>query len=318
MGNQRTALAFRAILNKIKRNQVKHLTIEVTKRCNAKCDFCTYWKENKESEELKDYGPIVTHFNPLVVTLSGGEPLLRKDLEQIIKGIRQVDPNVYIGMVTNGALLTVEKARSLLAAGLNRLSISLDFPDNRHDRGRGIPGLFDHINRVLPELVLVGFQAVSINTFICDDNLEEISGLLEFALIKQVSVGLSCYSKMKTGNKSKMVSGSKLERLRTVVSLIKQYKKRYGLVGASDYYLDNIEEYFTSGNIPGCRAGIDWLQVTSAGHIKPCSELPVTETDYRQYDSKLAKPVSCSECWFSCRGESQAPLTVKRIKELWE
>jgi MoaA/NifB/PqqE/SkfB family radical SAM enzyme len=317
MGNQRTALAFRAVMNRLKGNQVKHLTLEVTKRCNAKCNFCTYWKESSEREEIKNYGPLVTHFNPLVVTLSGVEPLLRKDLEQVIRRIRQVDAKVYIGMVTNGALLTVEKARSLFAAGLDRLSLSLDFPDHRHDKVRGVPVLFDRINRILPEITRVGFQTVSINTFIREDNLEEIPGLLEFALFKHVSVGLSCYSKMKTGDKSMMVSRTKLERLRAVVSLVKQYKRKYGLLGASDYYLDHIEEYFTSGNIPGCRAGIDWVQVTPAGHIKPCSELPVTESDYRRYDPKLAKPFSCSACWFSCRGESQAPITLKRIKELW-
>jgi MoaA/NifB/PqqE/SkfB family radical SAM enzyme len=318
MNNQKTALAVRAVKNRIKGNRLKHLTIEVTKRCNARCGFCTYWKETDEREELKDYSDIVRHFNPLVVTLSGGEPLLRNDLVQIISRIRSADPRVYIGMVTNGALLTVEKARSLFMAGLDRLSISLDFPDHRHDESRGIPGLFDRISAMLPQLSQVGFEAVSVNTFIREDNLRDIISLLDFAVAKGVSVGLSCYSKMKTGDDGMLVQGDKIEQLRAVVSLIKLYKQKYELVGASDYYLDHIEEYFTKGKIPGCKAGIDWLQVTPAGHIKPCSELSVTELDYRNYNPRKAKPVSCSECWFSCRGESQAPMTVKRLKELWK
>lgn len=65
-----------------------NVNLEVTKRCNARCDFCDYWKE-KPVEELKDYVPIVKKLKPLSVGLTGGEPLLRKDLAKIISSLRQ-------------------------------------------------------------------------------------------------------------------------------------------------------------------------------------------------------------------------------------
>ena len=70
---------------------MRHLTVEVTKRCNARCSFCHYWKEDPP-RELDDYGALVKHFDPLVVTLSGGEPLVREDIADVVRGLRDADP----------------------------------------------------------------------------------------------------------------------------------------------------------------------------------------------------------------------------------
>lgn len=141
---RKAGLAGRLFKHRLKKQPLRHLTVEVTKRCNARCSFCHYWKEDPP-RELADYGALVKHFDPLVVTLSGGEPLLRDDIAGVIRGIRDADPIVYVGMVTNGALLTVNGARELRSAGLDQLSISLDYAGPRHDRVRALPGLYEKI-----------------------------------------------------------------------------------------------------------------------------------------------------------------------------
>jgi len=68
-----------------------NINLEVTKRCNARCNFCDYWKEGTSSE-LQDYVPVVRKLKPLSVSLTGGEPLLRQDLAQVIASLRRTAP----------------------------------------------------------------------------------------------------------------------------------------------------------------------------------------------------------------------------------
>jgi MoaA/NifB/PqqE/SkfB family radical SAM enzyme len=77
------------------------VNLEVTRRCNARCDFCRY-PQVREDPRLDDYLPVVERLKPTLLTLSGGEPLIRKDLESIIARLRAGCPNLHIGLVTNG------------------------------------------------------------------------------------------------------------------------------------------------------------------------------------------------------------------------
>ena len=68
----------------------KHFPIvvhfEVTMRCNAHCNFCDYWKTDPATKagELKSFADAARFFNPMMVTFTGGEPLLRRDLEDVV------------------------------------------------------------------------------------------------------------------------------------------------------------------------------------------------------------------------------------------
>jgi MoaA/NifB/PqqE/SkfB family radical SAM enzyme len=313
---QKIALIGRWFGHRMKGVKLQHLSIEVTKRCNARCPFCSYWQEPAQ-EELSDYSRIVGHFKPLFVTLSGGEPLLRKDLVQIAKKIRDRDPHVYIGMVTNGALLSFEKAEDLYHAGLNQLSISLDYAGRKHDEMRGLPGVYEKIVSLLPGLSGIGFKGLILNTVIKDDNLDDIPKLMDLAKDSGAMISFSSHCKLKTGTDDFVVSGKNQKKLEELIRYIKAYKKKYPIIPSSDYYLDRVIEYFMNRKIPGCRAGISWIQVTPGGKIKPCSEYPVIAEDFKAYDPRRAAPVDCASCWYCCRGEAQAPVTWKRLREIW-
>jgi MoaA/NifB/PqqE/SkfB family radical SAM enzyme len=199
---------------------------------------------------------------------------------------------------------------------VDQLSISLDYDGDRHGKVRALPGLYGHIISLLPELGAVGFDSVCLNTVIKDDNLDSIPGILDLAVRHGIQVGFSSYCELKTGHSAPMVSDENGMKLEEIIALIKKYKREHGVTRTSDYYLDRVGDYFSNNEIPGCQAGRSWLQVTPAGEIKPCSELPVVEEDYRSYLPAEAEPVSCTACWYSCRGESQAPVTLGRVREL--
>ena len=77
----------------------------------------------------------------MLVTFTGGEPTLRRDLEDLVAGVDRAISLKYITLITHGAMLTPERAQSLWDAGINQFNISLDYLDERHDAARGIPGL---------------------------------------------------------------------------------------------------------------------------------------------------------------------------------
>src|SRR5947207_8720722 len=114
---------------------------EVTMRCNAHCGFCDYWKTDPSAKatELKSFADAARFFNPMLITFTGGEPTLRRDLENLIAEVDRAISFKYLTLITHGAMLSSDRAQSLWDAGVNQFNISLDYLDERHDRARGIP-----------------------------------------------------------------------------------------------------------------------------------------------------------------------------------
>jgi len=125
------------------------VSLIVSKRCNLKCRMCDFWKDNKRDganitldayEELfKD----LRLFGTRAVQLTGGEPFLRKDLNDILKRARKNQLETIV--VTNGTLINKDNVNDF-AANTNLVYISLDAPSGRqHEYVRGVPGIFKRI-----------------------------------------------------------------------------------------------------------------------------------------------------------------------------
>ncbi len=290
-----------------------NINLEVTKRCNARCDFCDYWQE-KAARELADYVPVLKRLKPLSVGLTGGEPLLRKDLVQVIAGLRRNFGFLFISLITNGALLTRERGLELWRAGLDELSISLDYFDERHDQGRKIPGLVEHILEVVPQLTAAGVN-LCFNVVIKRGNYLELPAMVERAAAMGVKISLSTYNCWRVNNDDYMVEREELTRLRGVLEELKQLKQRLGNITTSTYYLDRVAEFFEKRGISGCTAGVNWVQVTPDGMFKCCSDHPVAG-HYTEWHEGFFEKTDCDRCWYSCRGAAQEPWTMARFREM--
>src|ERR687893_2791004 len=75
---------------------------EVTLRCNARCGFCDYWKTDPATRatELKSFADAARFFNPMLVTFTGGEPLLRRDLEDLVAAVARAIQLKYVTLIT--------------------------------------------------------------------------------------------------------------------------------------------------------------------------------------------------------------------------
>lgn len=121
---------------------LRDLRISVTDRCNFRCPYCMpkevfgphftflHREDLLSFEELARLARIFVHHGAEKVRLTGGEPLLRRDLERLVEQLAAIEGLQDIALTTNGSLLTREKARALKDAGLKRITISLDSLDD--------------------------------------------------------------------------------------------------------------------------------------------------------------------------------------------
>lgn len=295
------------------RGGLLNINLEVTKRCNARCDFCDYWKE-KAPPELDDYVPVVRKLKPLSVSLTGGEPLLRNDIAHVVRSLRQSFRFLRISLITNAFLLTPERGLELWEAGLDELSISLDYMDERQDRDRRLPGLSAHIHSLVPILTKHGVD-LCFNVVIKRENYRDIPEIVQEAARMGVKVSLSTYNGWRVHNEAHMIPGDELAGLEGVIGELKHLKALLGNVTTSEYYMDRIPEFFSRKGIAGCTAGLNWVQVTPDGRIKRCSDQPAA-CDFRGWHRRTFDMTHCDRCWYSCRGAAQEPWTVKRFVEM--
>jgi MoaA/NifB/PqqE/SkfB family radical SAM enzyme len=289
---------------------------EVTLRCNAHCGFCDYWKTDASAraDELATYAEAARFFNPMLVTFTGGEPTLRRDLEDLVAGVNRAVRLKYVTLITHGAMLTPERARSLWDAGVNQFNISLDYLDERHDAARGIPGLASRIFAAIPAMQARGVDNIRFNTVIKNDNLDQIVPIVRRAEELGVGVNFSVYTDAKNGNRDYLVGTEHLTRLDAVVDeLLALKRRRRGVITNSDYYLEQIPRYLRGEMREPCRSGIRTIHIDPSGFVKRCPDYP---TDFHWRDFAAYRPVNCNACYYACRGEAQAPLRLSRIRDV--
>ncbi len=289
------------------------VSIEVTKRCNARCDFCDYWKIT-DRDDMADFTAVVRRFDPLVVVLTGGEPMLRRDIASIVRSIRDVPGFRYITVLTHGGFLSEEKIKELVASGANQINISMNYPDARQDKERNIPGLFARLEKTVPKMVKEGVNVFTFASMLMVDNMHEAEPLIRLAHSWGINIAFSGYNDLKNGNQAHFVDAGKMEEFRRVCARIKVLKSELRNVMTSDYFFDTLPTFYEKRHIDGCTAGKTMIHVSPKGMVQPCAELPAVAhfTEYKMENHGRA----CGKCFDACRAEPQAPLTPRRLAEL--
>jgi MoaA/NifB/PqqE/SkfB family radical SAM enzyme len=293
------------------------LNFEVTMRCNASCGFCDYWKTpaSEKSREWADFAKIAGHFSPMLVTFTGGEPTLRRDLEEIVRAVRRSVRYTYVQLITHGAMLSLERAQSLWDAGVDQFNISLDYLDGRHDEARGIPGLTEKLLALVPAMRRAGIGGVRFNTVIKNDNLDQLMPIVERAAAMGAGVNFSVYTAFKNGNAAHELQQHDPAAVQRAVTQLLHYKaKRAGVITNSDYYLEQIPRYVAGTMTEPCRSGSTTIHIDPQGQVRRCPDFKADGPweSYRGY-----APINCNACYYACRGEAQAPLRLmSRIRDV--
>jgi len=166
---------------------VTNLRISVTKRCNLACPFCHREGDNRQTDsemtpsEIQSIVSIAASLGIDKIKLTGGEPLLRDDIVEIVHLIHTVPSIKDIGITTNGIHLQ-ELAKSLKSSGLNRVNVSLS--SLRRETYVTICGVdaLDSVLLGISEAARVGLKPVKLNMVVLKGiNDDQILEMLEFS-----------------------------------------------------------------------------------------------------------------------------------------
>jgi len=287
------------------------VSFEVTLSCNCNCRHCDLGGVKKDEEQLcpDEYTRLTRLLKPLAVQVSGGEPLLRKDIVDITRAIKQSDGLPYLILVTNGVLLNESNYFQLHEAGVNQFSVSLDFPDGRHDDFRRHRGLFKHLEETIPRLARFGHHDIILNSAITRANLRDILPLARKARDWNVSISYSAYSPLRTEDKNYCINTrEELELLgQTIYELLELKKKTTHVTNPKGVLLDTLK-FFEQGYMPNCQAGKRFLVVMPDGSLVPCSMHRNKYSSQKEIIENFFRSNRCGGCYVAIRSYSEQPL----------
>ena len=293
------------------------VSYEITLSCNCNCRHCDLGGFIKDEKQIKpeEYGELTRRLKPLAAQISGGEPLLRKDIAAIVKAIKQAGVK-YAILVTNGVLLNESNYLELREAGISQFSVSLDFPDERHDEFRRRPGLYKRLEQNLPQLAKFGFRDIILNTAITKANLKEILPLAKKAYEWGVDISYSAYTALRTRNEDYCLNGREdLGILRQAISELIMLKKQGTYLANPELTLRDTLKFFEQGYMPNCKAGIRFLVVMPDGSLVPCSLRRTKYATREEMVENFSRTNRCSSCYVAIRSYSEMPF-FSHVKNL--
>jgi len=298
------------------------VSFEVTDSCTCYCRHCDHGGPKDDSCNLRpeEYRRYMEALRPCVVQISGGEPMMRDDLVDIVRNIKSGSRLPYTILVSNWSLMTEERYLELRAAGVHQFSVSLDFPDERHDEFRLHPGLYKNLSTIVPRLARLGHDDIVLNSCITSANVDEIAALAGRAREWGVNLCYSAYSPRRTGCRDYFLNTpEQLAALNRGLDLVEIMRDETNWIVNSRSTLDATRQYFAEGGTRGCKAGLRFLVVRADGMLQPCSmqfeQFPLNERErmVREFTANN----SCDECYVSIRSyldKSFGQLVSENVK----
>lgn len=275
------------------------LAVNLTRRCNLACAHCYMDAEARAHGGADELGTsevtallddIAARSNETMVVLTGGEPLLRRDLETLVAHGSRLGLSVVVG--TNGVLLTEQRVQRLKHAGAMGVGISLDSLDPcRHDDFRGCPGSWEKTLRGMDNCKHNGLP-FQVHFSVTEQNADEVPAMIDFAKASGAHV-LNIFFLVCTGRGESMsdITPARYEQvLRLLVDA--QAKTRDLIIRARcaphfkrvAYQMDpqsplTRAEGYEGG---GCLAGIHYCRITPEGAVTACPYIPDEEGSIRE------------------------------------
>jgi radical SAM protein with 4Fe4S-binding SPASM domain len=280
-------------------NDLFIIAINLTRRCNLACGHCYMDAETREhggsnelsSDEVKDLlTQIASRSDETMVVLTGGEPLLRRDLDELISHGSQLGLSMVVG--TNGVLLDEQRVISLKTAGAMGVGISLDSLDqDHHDGFRGCSGSW--------ERTLAGMEACrkhglpfQLHFSVTEKNAHEVDAMIDFAKATGAHA-LNIFFLVCTGRGESMsdITPARYEQVLNQLVEAQANTKDLIIRARCAPHFKRVA-YQRDPNSPltraqgyeggGCLAGIHYCRITPEGTVTACPYIPLQEGSIRE------------------------------------
>lgn len=302
--------------------------LDIHNRCNSKCLTCDIWKNNSITElTLDEWDSLIDQFPSLgvkLVSIGGGEPTLRHDLEEIVKRIRKRGIKVHLN--THLATISTTRLQLLVEAGVNAFHISVDaIGSEAYKKIRGI-NKFVEVERNIAFLLEQTDVFVGINCVVSAHNvthLEEIGSWAEkLAVHKLQFIPVSNNLQQKDMNselfKNHLVAKHEWGNYKKSMMNIRNKLLKKGIQGNSPTFLSFFEYAYIQKRKFSCFAGKAFLTVDSKGEVLPCYEyssgLNVKDMKLKEiitskkYQAALAQVNSCQK---ACHDVGSAEVNIR-------
>ncbi|EOH7148560.1 GTP 3',8-cyclase MoaA [Campylobacter coli] len=257
--------------------KINYLRISVTQRCNFRCLYCMpkipfnhQPKENLLSfEELFLFVKVAIDEGIEKIRITGGEPLLRKDLSVFIKMINDYKQDLDLAITTNGFLLK-DFAKDLKDAGLKRLNISLDTLESKKAKILAQKDVLDSVLAGIDEALSIGLK-VKLNTVALKGlNDDELISLLEFAKSKNIQIrfiefmeNIHAYGKLQGLKRDEIIQ---ILSQKYQIKLIKKAEKAPVSIYSADDYEFGIIDPHSHEFCDSCNR----IRLSAEGLLIPC------------------------------------------------
>jgi len=259
---------------------------ELTRSCNLACSHCRassnhgpYLNELTTKECFKVIDDIVAFSNPIVI-LTGGEPLLRKDLFEIIEYGRK--KGLTLVMAPNGTLLNDENISKIISSGIKRISVSLDGPDaDTHDNLRQVPGAFKQACSGIKKAKAAGLE-FQINSTITKRNVAKLTQIMTLA--KDLGAKAHhIFLLVPTGRAKEMVDDELTpQEYEKTLEFLAESKKtspiEIKITCAPHFNRILMQKHFETASTlkgRGCMGGTGFCFISHIGDVQPCGYLDI-------------------------------------------
>lgn len=269
-----------------------------TNRCNLKCSHCYHNAEGNSSHFANPFEMMLDdvrsmledlintsnkwHMTPQL-NISGGEPLMREDLYQILKLIKR--KKIACKLLTNGTLITSEVARDLYSLGIRALQISLDGAKNRHNKLRGADFAYDKAIEGIENSSNVGIK-VNVSMTALKSNTSDFEDVIVNAINAGAKyVGFQSYvpdNQLGKNDPEYLGPQETYSLFLETQKLADKYKDEikvlqtevlWQILEDDNYFKKRSREEMK--HLMGCSAGYFALSVLTDGRVYPCRRLPL-------------------------------------------
>ena len=309
------------------------LFFEVTSRCNALCDHCGSRCTASKRDELssQDFKKVLDNVaenfgtKAIMLNITGGEPLMRKDLFEITGYADSL--GFKWGLVTNGMLITDDVISKMKETHMSTITISLDGMQKTHEEFRHVPGCFNRIISAIEKLKDTNFIEHIQVTFIATKNniyeLPEVYRLL--SMLEIDSLRISGIDPIGRAKENEHLMLNREEYVYLFDFMKKHRTSPLPVVWSCTHYFGNTENTIDpTGKKFKCDTGIHVASVLSNGDIFGCPNIPrrkeliqgnvlkddfceVWKNNFEFYrDPNRTKAKQCEGCeyWNYCKGDS--------------
>ncbi|MCX6155710.1 MAG: TIGR04133 family radical SAM/SPASM protein [Candidatus Kapabacteria bacterium] len=267
--------------NQTAAHQLSYLFWECTLRCNLNCLHCGSDCTSKDTEPdmpaadfFRAIDSIIQHIDPnkIMVAITGGEPLMRQDLEYC--GMELTNRGFPWGMVTNGFMLDEQRLNSLLYSGLRSITVSLDGLSQSHNWLRAKDGAFDRALNAIKLINSVPDLTSDVATCVHHQNINELEELYNVLIAAEVKYWrlFTIFPRGRAKENGLLMPDKELlEQLFEFIKSKKSNQKiviNYGCEGFLGYYEADARDYLFF-----CKAGINIGSILNDGSISSCPSL---------------------------------------------